>query len=267
MSILPGEKEAALMNSIIHKQRQVAIALEQIKDKFYHNVNAFMHLILLQMLGYFFAFNYSMSSGGGEFFNFTFKNMSPNALYVMTIFWMIIQGFTLAHEKSRQYYAVSNNFTAYFSDIALLEIYAVIAGLLTMFSGSLLQVLSSLFFDTVTLHSSYASLGIMNYLSLFLTGTLYFLIFGSAAYLVGILRVRFRAFFVLGTFVAMTLLLLGAILGVRFFGSAFSFSINTLFAFYLYETSFIMWLIKVVVTIAVLYLLSYAGIKNLEVNK
>jgi len=246
---------------------QVGIAIEQMKDKFYHNANAFMHLILLQMLGYLFAFNYSMSSGGSELLHFTFKNISPNPLHVMTLIWMIIQGLALAHEKSRQYYLVSNNFTAYFSDIALLEVYAVIGGLLTIFSDSLLQVFGTLFFDSLTLHSSYASLEVMNYLSLFLTGTLYFLIFGSAAYLVGILRVRFRSFFVLGTLVAMILLILGAFLGVQIFGSAFTFSLNSLITFYLYETNFFIWLIKVVLTIAVLYMLSYAGIKNLEVNK
>lgn len=256
------------MNSMIHKDSKFSIAFEQTKDKLYHHSNAFMYLLILHLIGYFFAGNSGISGGsGGDFFQLSYRSFSTTPLYVMTIFWMIFQGSSLAEEKSRQYYMVSNNFTAYFSDIAVLEIFALIGGVLTLFSGFLIQVYGTLFIENFVLHSVYGSLGVLHYLTLFITGTLYFLIFGTAAYFVGILRIRYRSRFILVAFVAAILLIVGGILAVRVFGASALFNIESLFRFYLDERNFFIWLIKVLFTIAGLYTVSYFGIKNMEVNR
>jgi len=256
------------MNSIIHKESPMTIAFKQIKDKLYHNTNSFVYLIILHLIGYFFSFSTGMGFGSsGNSFEFIYRNFTPTTLYVLTILWMIMQGFTLAEEKSRQYYMVSNNFTAYFSDIAVLEIYALIGGTLTLFSGFLLQVFGTIFMENFVLHSLYGSMGTLNYLTLFLTGTLYFLIFGTAAYLVGILRVRYQTRFALGALAAAVVIILLSILSASILQRPIFIDVASLFRFYLEETRFFIWLIKVLLTIAALYGLSYVSIKNMEVNR
>ncbi len=256
------------MNSMIRKESQLSIALIQTKDKLYHNINAFLFLMILHLIGYLI----SSSSGmgyltGGDYFDMSYRNFSVAPLYVMTIFWMILQGFSFGEEKSRQYYMVSNNFTAYFSDIAVLEIYALTAGLLTLFSGFLIQVFGSLFVGNFMLHSLYASIGISNYLTLWFTGTLYFLIFGTVGYLVGILRSRYRSRFFLGLLLTAVVWILGSILVSYSIQGPVSLDISTVFRFYLNESRFFIWLAKVLLTIAALYGLSYLAVKNMEVNR
>lgn len=60
------------MNSIIHKETQMTIALRQTKDKLYHHANGFIYLMIFQMIGYLISFQ-TMSGGfGTEYFHFLF---------------------------------------------------------------------------------------------------------------------------------------------------------------------------------------------------
>ncbi len=256
------------MNSMIHKESQMTIALKQTKDKLYHNSNSFIYLIILHLIGYFFSASTGRSIGSsGDSYEFVYRSFTTTTLYVSTSLWMIMQGYILAKEKNRQYYMVSNNFTAYFSDIAILEIYALVGGILTLFSGFLIQVFGTLFIENFALHALYNSIGILNYLTLFLTGTLYFLIFGTAAYLVGILRTRYKSRFALGVLAAVAVTVLLSVLSSYILQSSIFLDVTSLFRFYLEETVFFTWLIKVLLTIAALYGLSYLGIKTMEVNR
>ncbi|SMP63521.1 hypothetical protein [Anoxynatronum buryatiense] len=254
------------MNSIIHKETQMTIALRQTRDKLYHNANAFMYLIILQLLGYFLANNVGMSGSGTEYFSYTVRIASSVPLIFFTIIWMLLQGLHLAGEKSREYYLVSNNFTAYFSDIAVLEIFAVTGGVTLLLSESFLQVMVSVLYENVTLQASFSEVGFINYVSLFVTATLYLLMFGAAAYTVGILRARFKGRFFLGIFLLIALLIFGSVLAARLLGPAFGSTIESAVNFYLHETRGMIWFLKMAVTIGALYGISYLGIRNLEVN-
>ncbi len=255
------------MNSTIHNESQMEIALKQTKDKLINNSGAFLYLILMQMVGYFFAFNAGMSGGGTDEVFVSVRSISAIPLHVLTIAWILVMALNLAGEKSREYYLVSNNFTAYFSDIALIEIYSVIGGLTLVFAGPFLQVLGSLFFDNVHLHSDFGDVGIGNQLILFLISTVYLLMFGAAAYAFGILRTRFNLRFILGTIGTIAVLIAGSIIALRIGGPQLNFDPESLVGFYLFEHRPVIWLGKVVLTVAGLYGISYLGIRNLEVNE
>ena len=255
------------MNSTIHNAGKMDIALKQTKDKFINNSNAFLYLILMQLIGYFFSFNTGMSGSGSNELFIALRSINPIPLHVLTILWILVMALNLAGEKSREYYLVSNNFTAYFSDIALIEIYSVIGGLTLMFAGPFLQVLGSIFFENVHMDSAFAHVGLVNHLVLFLTSTLYLLIFGSLAYTLGIFRVRFKGWFIIGSIGAVVLLIAGSVLAVRLNIPTINVDPLTVIRFYLYEKQPLIWLIKVILTVASLYGISYIGIRNLEVNE
>ena len=254
------------MNSTIHNAGSMEIALKQTRDKFINNTNAFLYLILMQLIGYFFSFNAGMNGSGSNELFIALRTINPLPLHILTILWILVMGLNLAGEKSREYYMVSNNFTAYFSDIALIEIFSVIGGLTLMFAGPFLQVLGSIFFENVQLDSAFADVGLLNHLVLFLTSTLYLLIFGTLAYAFGIFRMRFKARFILGSIGTVVLLILASIFAARIGTPTLSFDPESLIGFYYYEQRPLMWLLKVIFTVAGLYGISYLGIRNLEVN-
>ena len=255
------------MNSTIHNAGKMDIALKQTKDKFINNTNAFLYLILMQLIGYFFSFNTGMSGSGSNELFIALRSINPIPLHVLTILWILVMGLNLAGEKSREYYLVSNNFTAYFSDIALIELYAVIGGLTLTFGGPFLQVLGSIFFENVHLDQALLEIGFLNHLVLFITSTMYLLIFGSLSYAFGIFRVRFKARFILGSIGTVVLLIAGSVLAVRLNLPTMNFDPLTVIGFYLNEQQPLIWLMKVILTVAVLYGISYLGIRNLEVNE
>ncbi|NBG87060.1 hypothetical protein [Isachenkonia alkalipeptolytica] len=255
------------MNSIIHKDSQMSVAFEQFKDKLYHNSFAFFQLIALQALGYLFSFSSSMTGIGDQHFMLSIRHISPIPLFIMSVLWIVIQAFGFSGEKRREYYMVSNNFTAYFSDIAVLEIYAVIIGITMVFSGPMLQLLGGLALGNASLGTTYDSMTVLHYLSLFITTTFYSLLFGAAAYFLGILRIRYQSFFVISSIGFILLLIVGSLLGVRFIGPDFNIGIAGVIQFYAQESRIILWLIKIIGSIGALYGLIWLGIKNLEVNK
>ncbi len=254
------------MNTIIHDESKMTVAYRQFKDKLYHNAFSFTQLIALQALGYLFSFNASTTASGSDYYYVYIQNINPIPLFTMTLIWMIIQGFSLSGEKKREYYLVSNNFTAYFSDIAVLEVYAVVIGITMIFSGPMLQMLANLSLGTFQPGAAYEAMTFLNYLSLFVTTTFYALLIGAGAYFLGILRVRYQSFFVFGSIGVVVLLILWSVLGIRFIGPGISIGFEELSNFYLQESNILIWLVKIIGSIATFYFLSWIGIRNLEVN-
>lgn len=254
------------MNSIIHNESKMTVAYGQFKDKLYHNAFSFTQLLALQALGYLFSFNANTSGSGSDFYYLYIQNINPIPLFTMTLLWIIIQAFSLSGEKKRDYYMVSNNFTAYFSDIAVLEVYALIIGITMVFSGHMLQLLANLSLGPFKPAAAYEAMTFIHYLSLFITTTFYALLIGAGAYFLGILRVRYKSFFVIGSIGIIILLIAWSVLGIRFIGPGFSIGFEELSSFYFQETNFLIWLIKIIGSIGTLYYLSWLGIRNLEVS-
>lgn len=254
------------MDTTIHKKSKMSVAYRQFKDKLYHNAFSFMQLLALQVLGYLFSFSANTIGSGNDFYYLFIRNINPIPLFTLTLIWILIQAFSLSGNKKREYYMVSNNFTAYFSDIAVLEVYALIAGITMVFSGPMLQLLANLSLGPFTPSAAYEAMSFIHYLSLFITTTFYALLIGAGAYFLGILRIRYQSFFVIGGIVIIILLIAWSVLGVRFMGPGFSIGSEELMSFYYQEGNVPVWLLKVLGSIGVLYYLSWLGIRNLEVK-
>lgn len=262
-----NKKGEVSMNSTIHKDSQMSVAYKQFKDKLYHNSFAFFQLIALQTLGYLFSLSSGMTGIGDRYLMLSIRHINPIPIFIMSILWIIIQAFNFSGEKRQEYYMVSNNFTAYFSDIAVLEVYSVLIGVTMVFSGPMLQLLGSVSLGGGNISVAYESMTVFHYLSLFITSTLYSLLFGSAAYFIGILRVRYQSFFVIGSIAIILLLIAWSLLAIRFFGVQYTISVESILGFYVQESSVALWLLKTIGSIAGLYGLTWLGIKNLEVNR
>lgn len=149
----------------------------------------------------------------------------------------------------------------------MLEIYALVGGFTILFSGPFLQVLAVLLFDSPIMHPAFAEAGWIQQVSLFISASFYLLIFGTVAYTVGILRTRYESRFFLGVILTVALLIGASGVAARVRGLPYTLDLVRVAGFYINETQFIVWLLKVAVTIVAFYGISWLGIRNLEVNR
>ncbi|RQD69434.1 MAG: hypothetical protein D5S00_06840 [Tindallia sp. MSAO_Bac2] len=257
------------MTSTIHNVELGRIVRCQVKDKLYHYGNAFTHLIILQMLGYFISFN-SGSSGGtssSQITNFYVGHVTLMPLYIFTVIWVVVQGLKLAEDKSQEYYMVSNNIVAFCSDVIVMAIYGFIGSITLLFSGFLLRALSSLIYELVYVHESFRNVGILQYLSFFVSTVMYLATAGAAAYSIGILKARFKSRFFLGVAALIVLLFSGSVILARLVGTQYVVNIQSMIEFYTHEVHLLVWLTKSVSTLGLLYCIGYLSIRNMEVNQ
>ena len=245
------------MNSTIHKETQTTIALRQTKDKLFQNAHVFISLMIFQVIGYLISLQAISPGFETEYFRFFLQGLNPFLIYFFTILWIVIQGWSFAGNIGHQEYPGSNNFTTYFSDIAVLEIYALIGALTIFLSVPFLQVLA-VFFD----HSP-----IMHPDRLFISAFFYLLICGAGAYTVGIFRTRYESRFFLGVLLTVALVTRASVVAAQMRGLDDPLGLEMVAGFYLNEVRFIVWLLKVVVTVAAFYGISWLGIRNMEVNR
>ncbi len=245
------------MNSTIHKETQTTIALRQTKYKLFRNAHVFISLVILQVIGYLVSFQVVSRGFETEYFHFFLLGLNPFFIYFFTILWIVVQGWSFAGNISQQEYPGSNNFTTYFSDIAVLEIYSLVGALTILLSVPILQVLAGISNTSPNMHPVH----------LFMSAFFYLLIAGAGTYTVGIFRTRYKARFFLGVLLTITVLTGISVVAVRMSGFDSLPDLAMIAGFYLNEARFIVWLVKVVVTVAALYGISWLGIRNMEVNR
>ncbi len=255
------------MNSTINKETQTTIALCQSKDKLFHHAHVFISLIIFQVIGYLISFQAVSRGFESEHFHFYLRGLNPFFIYFFTILWIVMQGWSFAGNISHQEYPGSNNFTTYFSDIAVLEIYALVGALTILLSVPFLQVLAVIFCPGPIMHPAFTEMGWMEQVRLFISAFFYLLICGAGVYTVGIFRTRYESRFFLGVLLTITLLTGTGVVAALMRGFDSPLDLAMVSGFYLNEVRFIVWLIKVVVTVAALYGVSWLGIRNMELNR
>ncbi len=239
------------MNSTIHQETDMTIALRQTKDKLFHHASVFISLIIFQVIGYLISFQAASGGVEAEYFHFYLRSLNPFVVYFFTVLWIVIQGWSFAGKISQQEYPGSNNFTTYFSDIAVLEIYSLVGGFTILLSVPFLQVLAGIISPSPIMHPPH----------LFISAFFYLLIGGAGAYTVGIFRTRYGSRFFLGVLI-ITLWIGVSVVAAQMWGFDSPFNLAMVAGFYLDEARFIVWLIKVVATVAALYGISWLGIRS-----
>ncbi|SFH98320.1 hypothetical protein SAMN05192551_1054 [Tindallia magadiensis] len=256
------------MTSMIHNIGSGQMTYLHLKDKLYHYGNAFTHLMILQLLGYFFSVNSrtSGSMGMGSSVSFYMGHITLVPIYLFTMIWLVVQGLKLAEEKNHEYYMVSTNKVAFYSDILLIGIYGVVGSVTLLFSGFLIQAFAMLYYEHVYLHDSFQRIGVFQHGSYMISTLLYLNIAGGMAYLLGSLKSRFKRQFFLGVVVSILLLFsIGWVLTL-YRGVGYVINIQEIVQFYTQEYRVMVWLIKSIGTLGIVYGASYLTLRNREVS-
>ncbi|SDY72650.1 hypothetical protein [Tindallia californiensis] len=256
------------MTSMTHNYGLVSMIYLHLKDKLYHYANAFAHLMTLQLLGYFFSMNSktSGSMGMGSSVSFYVGHITLAPIYIFTMIWLVMQGLKLAEEKNHEYYMVSTNKVAFCSDILLMGIYGVVGSVTLFFSGFLIQAFAMLYYEHVYLHESFQQVGAFQYIGYIISTILYLNIAGAIAYLLGSLKSRFKGLFYLGIIVSMLLLFGVGWMLTLYRGTGYVINLQEIVRFYTQEYRVMVWLMKSVVTLGIVYGTTYLTLRNREVS-
>lgn len=238
-----------------------------VKKQFFHKLKAyigvFSSLLVMQLIGIVLGFGTGSggsSSGGTLTVNYSF--LTGDMPVIFTLLWAFSMGIlvtTLAY-RNDAFSFVSNRLSHNISSILFLLFASVIAGTLATLAGSIIKFISSfqsnpLFAEASGLFSSPADFFIM-----ILTSVLYTVLFASLGYVVGSFIQRSK--FVLPLLIAAIFVI--PLLQLNTGGQDL---IANIVAFFGTETSLLLFLIKIIVTISILFAISIGVTTKTEVRK
>lgn len=238
-----------------------------VKKQFLHKFNAytgvFNSLLVMQLIGIFFGFGTGGGgSGDGNTLIIDYSFSTGDMPVIFTLLWAFSMGIlvtTLAY-RNDAFSLVSNRLSHNISSFLFLLFASVIAGILATLAGSIIKFISSfqsyLFFtDTSGLFSSPTDFFIR-----ILTSVLYTALFASLGYVVGsfIQRSKFVLPLLITAIFAFPLLRLN-IGGLDL--------IAKIVAFFGTETSLLLFLMKIIVTVSILFAISIGVTTKTEVRK
>lgn len=244
------------MNSTTNEESQTTIALRQTKFKLFRHSHGFILLMMFQVIGYLISFQAASGGFETEYVQFFLRGLNPFLVYVSTFLWIVFQGWSFAGKIKQQEYPESNNFTTYFSDIAVLEIYSLVGAFTLLLTVPVLQALGGINSPSPVMHPP----------RLFISAFFYLLIGGAGAYTLGIFRTRYASQFFL------VVLIITLLTGVGVVAAPMGIldpplHLAMVASFYVNEARLIVWLLKVVITVAALYGISWLGIGNMELKQ
>ena len=238
-----------------------------VKKQFLHKLKAyigvFSSLLVMQLIGIILGFGTGSggsSSGGALTVNYSF--LTGDVPVIFTLLWAFSIGIlvtTLAY-RNDAFSFVSNRLSHNISSFLFLLFASVIAGTLATLAGSIIKFISSfqsnpLFAETSVLSSSPADFFIMT-----LTSVLYTVLLASLGYVVGSFIQRSK--FVLPILIAAIFVI--PLLQLNTGGQDM---IANIVAFFGTETSLLLFLIKIIVTISLFFAISIGVTTKTEVRK
>lgn len=224
------------------------------------NIDSFSSLIWIQMMALLFSFNATASSG------FTNNDISINIRYytsdvvmVFTLIWSFVTAITITTKPNRyhDFTFISNRVSSSLSNILFLATANLFGGVTAILSHNLLKMVWILS-DEQHFYSLQA--GFWEHLLGILVAFLYLMLLSSVGYLIGTLVQVSKLFIVI-----LSALVIGSLfLGALFQGNPF---IVALYQFYFKEASLFFFLIKVLLSAAILFMASTSILNRLEVRK
>ncbi|WP_186668056.1 hypothetical protein [Sporosarcina sp. BP05] len=238
-----------------------------VKKQFLHKLNAytgvFNSLIVMQLIGIFFG--YGAGSGGssnGGTLTIDYRLSTGDGPVILTLLWAFSMGIlvtTLAY-RNDAFSFISNRLSHNISSILFLLFASAIAGTLAPLAGSIIKFISlfqsnPFFTEASGLVSSPTdfSIGVM-------TSILYTVLFASLGYVVGSFVQRSK--FVLPLLIAAIFVF--PLLQLNMGGLDF---IAKIVAFFGSETSLLLFLMKIVVTVSIFFAISIRVTTKTEVRK
>lgn len=238
-----------------------------VKKQFLHKLNAytgvFSSLLVMQLIGIFLGFGTGgggSSSGGTVTVDYSFSTGDTPVFF--TLLWAFSMGIlvtTLAY-RNDAFSFISNRLSHNISSLLFLLFASVIAGTLATLAGSIIKFSSLLqsnliFTETSTLFSSPTDFFIR-----VLTSILYTVLFASLGYVVGSFIQRSK--FVLPLLIVVIIVI--PLLQLNMGGLDL---IAKIVAFFGTETSLLLFLMKIIVTVSILFAISIGVTTKTEVRK
>ncbi len=224
-------------------------------------MDSYTALVGIQMLGILFSLGGVGSMGmGGNGLDLTFRVFSSDIIFAFTIIWAFTTAITLTTRpyRNQEFTFVGNRLSGSLANILFLLTVSCAAGILSVLSGGLLNVLAALVYDTQVYNMMMS-----DYADMFgglLVAVFYIALASALGYLVGSLVQVHKIFIVI---------LLGLFLGLLVqepYNNGNSYMID-LIAFFGKEELLPLFMIKVVASGAVLFSAATAILNRMEARR
>lgn len=237
------------------------IVKKQYRYKLKSYFGVFTSLIVIQLLAILFSFNGTGSgSGSSNSIQYDFYYYTSDIILVFMMIWAFITAIIITTRAYRydDFSFVTNRAISQVSNILFLLSASIFAGITVFLSTHLFQILAFYFKDIYSIIVD--SLSVTEFVMGMITSILYIFLFASAGYLVGILIQLHKGFLLIIPTILFGGLILDGIGGdprifvnvTRFFGD---------------ETSFIVFICKIVIVSSILLLASLGISNRMEVRK
>ena len=235
----------------------IDVIKKQLKFKLYANSGAFTSLMITQFIALLFSLAGVGSMGAGsDWYSISVKQYSADIIIAFTIIWGFITA-TIITTKAYRYddfTFVSNRLTSNLSNVLFIILASGIGGVSAMLLGGLLKVIVYFWFGADQLINATSSVSDL-IIGLFVS-FLYVLLFSAIGYFIGTLCQLHR--------------LVVFFIPILFFGSLFLggsiIGIDQLAAFFFVERSLLLFTVKAMITVAILFGSSVIMSKRLEVR-
>jgi hypothetical protein len=238
------------------------VVKKQLRFKIKSYRGMFTSLMLLQIIGLLFSIGGEGGGGGGsETFSYNMNYYSGNILLAFMMIWAFISAIVVTTQAYRfdDYSFVANRLSSHLSNILFLGWASIIGGVTFLLASQSLKLAILFQKGREVIESQPMTLPQM---AAGLTATiLYLFLFTALGYLVGMLVQRNKAFIVI-----LPALLFGSLFLNVFLASESTLVID-IGQIFVRETSFLLFLLKVLLTSAVAYGVSVLISNSLEVRK
>ncbi|CAG9607750.1 hypothetical protein [Pseudoneobacillus rhizosphaerae] len=210
------------------------------------NIDAFSSLIGIQVIALLFSLGgMGMSGSSSSYFTLTVRSYSADVVLAFTMIWGLVTAITITTRPYRNFdfTFVTNRLTSNLSNVLFLVTASLLGGVTSILSGYLVRV-AGYFFLGHTLYSSEMAVGEL--IIGIIAASLYILTASSIGYLFGTLAQVSKAFIIV-----IPALLIGFLfLDISFNPMPIQ---QEIYQFYFIESSFILFLIKILLTTAILF--------------
>lgn len=238
------------------------VVRKQLRFKMKSYRGVFTSLMMLQIIGLLFSLGGEGGGGGGsEYFNYEVNYYSGNIILAFMMIWAFISAIVVTTQAYRydDYTFVANRLSSNLSNILFLGLASVIGGVTFVLASQSLKLAILFQKDREYIESqplTFLQMG--EGLSAII---LYLFLFTALGYLVGMLVQRNRIFIII-----LPALLFGSLFLNAFFASESTFVIDV-GQIFVRETSFLLFLLKVMFTSFIAYGAAIEISKSLEVRK
>ncbi|WP_053361500.1 hypothetical protein [Bacillus sp. FJAT-27251] len=236
------------------------IVKKQYAFKLKAHIDSYSSLMGIQLLALLFSFGGVGSMGSyGDGLDLEVKYYSGDLVLIFTVIWAFVTATTLTTRpyRNHDFTFVSNRLTSSLSNVLFLASISLAGAVTAMLSGNLLKVFVYMFADGPIYNqgTGWADLAAGTVIALF-----YLFLITSAGYLIGSLVQVSKLFVIL--------------IPVVFFGSLFLDAVanrepivNSVFQFYIMESSLLLLMVKTLITCAVLLAAAVGILNRLEVRR